>query len=143
MAGRPTKEPGEKMEIPLRIMLTPTQVEAIRRAAKEAGTDVSAWARPVLLDAAKAKWIVVSVAGREAQVQLTPTLDGRWHISKHLNPSPSRMRNNKKIAEMLFATFPSTAKAADHVANLIRKGVITPGEGQHGGMNIKRFDFTE
>ena len=50
MAGRPTKEPGEKMDIPLRIMLTASQDELIRRAA--AG-DVSAWARPILLAAAR------------------------------------------------------------------------------------------
>lgn len=51
MAGRPTKEPGEKMDVPLRIMLTASQAEAIRRAA--GGMDVSAWARPILLEAAR------------------------------------------------------------------------------------------
>lgn len=50
MAGRPTKEPGEKMDIPLRIMLTASQDELIRQAA--AG-DVSGWARPILLEAAR------------------------------------------------------------------------------------------
>jgi len=50
MAGRPTKEPGEKMDIPLKIMLTSSQDELIRQAA---GGDVSAWARPILLQAAR------------------------------------------------------------------------------------------
>ena len=50
MAGRPTKEPGEKMDVPLRIMLTASQSELIRSAA---GGDVSAWARPILLEAAR------------------------------------------------------------------------------------------
>jgi uncharacterized protein (DUF1778 family) len=52
MAGRPTKEPGQRMNVPLKIMLTPEQDEAIRRAAANVGMDVSAWARPALLDAA-------------------------------------------------------------------------------------------
>jgi hypothetical protein len=50
MAGRPTKEPGEKMDIPLRIMLTSSQNDLIRQAA---GGDVSGWARPILLQAAR------------------------------------------------------------------------------------------
>lgn len=50
MAGRPTKEPGQKMTVPLKIMLTPEQNELIRKAA---GGDVSAWARPILLETAK------------------------------------------------------------------------------------------
>jgi hypothetical protein len=53
MAGRPTKEPGQKMNVPLRIMLTAEQSQLIREAAAEHGVDVSAWARPILLDAAK------------------------------------------------------------------------------------------
>lgn len=52
MAGRPTKEPGERMTIPLKIMLTPSQDAMIRQAA---GGDVSAWARPILLEAAGAR----------------------------------------------------------------------------------------
>lgn len=50
--GRPPKEPGERMTIPLRIMLTASQDELIRQAA--AG-DVSGWARPILLQAARSK----------------------------------------------------------------------------------------
>lgn len=49
-AGRPTKEPGEKMDVPLRIMLTASQNELIRQAA---GGDVSSWARAILLEAAR------------------------------------------------------------------------------------------
>jgi hypothetical protein len=52
MAGRPTKEPGQKMDVPLRIMLTAEQNRLIREAAGEQGIDVSAWARPILLRAA-------------------------------------------------------------------------------------------
>jgi hypothetical protein len=50
MAGRPTKEPGQKMSVPLKIMLTPEQSELIRQAA---GGDVSSWARPILIESAK------------------------------------------------------------------------------------------
>jgi hypothetical protein len=53
MAGRPTKEPGQKMDVPLRIMLTAEQSQLIREVAKEQGIDVSAWARPILLEAAR------------------------------------------------------------------------------------------
>ena len=63
MAGRPTKEPGQKMNVPLRIMLTPSQDEAIRQAAAKAGMDVSAWARPILLGAAR------DVVERQAHVK--------------------------------------------------------------------------
>jgi hypothetical protein len=52
MAGRPTKEPGGKMDIPLRIMLTAEQDRLIREQAAKEGFDVSTWARPVLLEAA-------------------------------------------------------------------------------------------
>jgi uncharacterized protein (DUF1778 family) len=54
MVGRPTKEPGQKMDVPLRIMLTAEQSQLIREAAARQGSDVSAWARPILLDAARA-----------------------------------------------------------------------------------------
>ena len=53
MAGRPTKEPGQKMSVPLRIMLTPEQDTLIRQAARQQGLDVSGWARPLLLRAAQ------------------------------------------------------------------------------------------
>jgi uncharacterized protein (DUF1778 family) len=53
MAGRPTKEPGQKMDVPLRIMLTAEQSQLIREAAGGQGIDVSAWARPILLEAAR------------------------------------------------------------------------------------------
>jgi hypothetical protein len=49
--GRPTKEPGEKMNVQLKIMLTASQDELIRQAA--AGMDMSAWARPILIEAAR------------------------------------------------------------------------------------------
>jgi hypothetical protein len=55
MAGRPTKEPGEKMDVPLRVMLTATQNELIRQAAQREGLDISPWARAVLLKAAQGR----------------------------------------------------------------------------------------
>ena len=55
MAGRPTKEPGEKMDIPLRVMLTATQNELIRQAAQREGLDISPWARAILLKAAQGR----------------------------------------------------------------------------------------
>ena len=53
MAGRPTKEPGEKMDIPLRVMLTASQNELIRQVAQLEGMDISPWARAILLKAAR------------------------------------------------------------------------------------------
>lgn len=53
MAGRPTKEPGQKMDVPLRIMLTAEQDAIIRQAARQQGLDVSGWARALLLRAAQ------------------------------------------------------------------------------------------
>ncbi len=53
MAGRPTKEPGEKMDVPLRVMLTASQNELIRQAAQLEGMDISPWARAILLKAAQ------------------------------------------------------------------------------------------
>jgi uncharacterized protein (DUF1778 family) len=55
MVGRPTKEPGEKMDVPLRIMLTASQDALIRQAAQSEGADISPWARNILLRAAQAR----------------------------------------------------------------------------------------
>jgi uncharacterized protein (DUF1778 family) len=41
------------MDVPLRLMLTAKQSQLIRDAAEHHGTDVSAWARPILLEAAR------------------------------------------------------------------------------------------
>jgi hypothetical protein len=43
------------MDIPLRIMLTAEQRKLIRQAAERAGLDMTAWARPILLQAAKSQ----------------------------------------------------------------------------------------
>lgn len=51
MAGRPPKEPGQRMNVPLKIMLTQAQHDLIRQAAQD--RDVSSWARPILLQAAR------------------------------------------------------------------------------------------
>ena len=51
--ARPKKDARLLMTIPLRIMLTADQRELIERAAKGAGVDMTAWARPILLEAAK------------------------------------------------------------------------------------------
>lgn len=51
--GRPKKDARLLMTIPLRIMLTADQRKLIERAAKSAGADMTAWARPVLLEAAR------------------------------------------------------------------------------------------
>jgi uncharacterized protein (DUF1778 family) len=51
--GRPKKEKSLLMNRPLRIMLTADQDELIRRAAESQGIDMTAWARPILLDAAR------------------------------------------------------------------------------------------
>jgi uncharacterized protein (DUF1778 family) len=41
------------MDVPLRIMLTADMDKLIRRAAESHGADISAWARPILLEAAR------------------------------------------------------------------------------------------
>jgi uncharacterized protein (DUF1778 family) len=53
MAGRPTKNPGQKMDVALRIMLTADMDKLIRLAAELDGLDISSWARPILLDVAR------------------------------------------------------------------------------------------
>jgi hypothetical protein len=50
-AGKPTRKHGEKMIIPLKIMLTKSQDRLIRQAA--AGGDIAKWVRPILLEAAR------------------------------------------------------------------------------------------
>jgi hypothetical protein len=50
--GRPKKEKTLLMNRPLRIMLTAEQDDLIRRAAELEGLDMTAWARPLLLQAA-------------------------------------------------------------------------------------------
>jgi hypothetical protein len=51
--GRPLKEKSQLMNRPLRIMLTAEQDELIRRAAELDGLDMTAWARPLLLQTAR------------------------------------------------------------------------------------------
>ena len=51
--ARPKKEERLLLTIPLRIMLTAEQRELIERAASASGSDMTAWARPILLAAAK------------------------------------------------------------------------------------------
>jgi uncharacterized protein (DUF1778 family) len=50
--GRPKKEKSLLMNRPLRIMLTAEQDALIRQAAESEGMDMTAWARPILLEAA-------------------------------------------------------------------------------------------
>jgi hypothetical protein len=51
--GRPPKDDALKMTIPLRIMLTADQKNLIGEAARLEGVDMTAWARPILLQAAR------------------------------------------------------------------------------------------
>lgn len=51
--ARPKKDAKLLMNIPLRIMLTADQRKLIEQAARTEGVDMTAWARPVLLKAAK------------------------------------------------------------------------------------------
>jgi hypothetical protein len=51
--GRPPKDKRLLMNIPLRIMLSGEQREVIERAALIEGLDMTAWARPILLEAAR------------------------------------------------------------------------------------------
>ena len=52
-AGRPPKSKGERKDVDLRIPVTSDQKEAIAEAARVAGMDMAAWARPILLAAAQ------------------------------------------------------------------------------------------
>jgi hypothetical protein len=64
--ARPKKDADLLMSIPLRIMLTAGQRELIEAAAKSVGADMTAWARPILLDAARQELSrVKGKAGRE------------------------------------------------------------------------------
>ena len=51
--ARPKKDKRLLMTIPLRIMLTADQRELIESAAKGEGVDMTAWARPILLQSAQ------------------------------------------------------------------------------------------
>jgi uncharacterized protein (DUF1778 family) len=50
---RPTKEPKARMDSPLMVMVTAEQKALIQQAAITAGSEMSAWIRPILLNAAK------------------------------------------------------------------------------------------
>ena len=50
--GRPRKDERLLLNRPLRLMLTAEQDALIRQAAEQEGVDMTAWARPILLEAA-------------------------------------------------------------------------------------------
>jgi hypothetical protein len=52
--GRPPKDKALLHSESMRITLTVDQKELIERAARSAGVDMAAWARPILLQAAQA-----------------------------------------------------------------------------------------
>lgn len=47
--GRPPKDKRLKMDVPLRIMLTADQRQAVEQAAVASGQEMSAWARGIIL----------------------------------------------------------------------------------------------
>jgi hypothetical protein len=51
--GRPRKDQSLLMNVPLRIMLTAEQKAILDEAASTAQSELSAWARPILLQAAQ------------------------------------------------------------------------------------------
>jgi hypothetical protein len=51
--ARPPKKPETRMDKDLRIPVTAEQRATVNQAAGLAGSDMAAWARPILLDAAK------------------------------------------------------------------------------------------
>lgn len=51
--GRPPKDAGERKNVDLRIPVTSEQKERIMQAVSLEGTDMAAWARPILLKAAE------------------------------------------------------------------------------------------
>jgi hypothetical protein len=52
--GRPPKDKALLLSQSMRITLTADQKQLIERAARSAGLDMAAWARPILLQAARA-----------------------------------------------------------------------------------------
>jgi len=146
MAGRPTKEPGQKMDIPLRIMLIAEQDRLIRKAAAKKGIDVSTWARPTLLEAARKsvgiERIAVRVGELETVVDLVQLDEGKFRIKRFDCLLPSRPKS-KVPARELFPEVSSAEEAANHVADLIRKGIIRPDSGFNTGVELERFDFPD
>jgi hypothetical protein len=53
--ARPRKDKSERTDVDLRVPLTESQKELIARAARQDGVDMAAWARPILLQAARAR----------------------------------------------------------------------------------------
>ncbi len=51
--GRPRKEKGQLLNIPLRIMVTPTQRDLIEEALRLEQSEFSEWARAILLRSAE------------------------------------------------------------------------------------------
>lgn len=51
--GRPPKSKEERKDVDLRIPVTADQKELVAEAARKAGEDLAAWARPILIDAAQ------------------------------------------------------------------------------------------
>ena len=64
---RPKKEKSLLMNKPLRIMLTAEQDDLIRQAADLEGLDKTAWARPILLQAARERTAKAEPAKRRAR----------------------------------------------------------------------------
>lgn len=65
--ARPKKDERLLMTIPLRIMLTADQRAIIEQAAKSEGLDMTAWARPILLEAAARAAAKEMTAGRKSK----------------------------------------------------------------------------
>lgn len=53
--ARPRKNKSERKDSELRVPLTETQKEMIAEVARLEGVDMAAWARPILLQAARAR----------------------------------------------------------------------------------------
>jgi uncharacterized protein (DUF1778 family) len=69
--ARPKKDAHLLKNIPLRIMLTADQRELIEQAATSEGMDMTAWARPILIQAARQR--VEATPGSRAK----PRVPGR------------------------------------------------------------------
>jgi hypothetical protein len=53
--ARPPKDPSLRMDVDLRIPMTEQQKAMVYEAAKSEQSDVAAWVRPILLEAAKSR----------------------------------------------------------------------------------------
>lgn len=88
------------------------------------------------------RFLNVSVGFRNQSVQVTLVENGDlWKIDTVGRSGPSASGRGFPQDRRIFQTFDTAEEAAEFVAELIRRGIILPGEGFAGG--IEQFHFDE